>query len=54
MYSRSFLFEEAKIKQNTSLEKELGEIGEEAVWKSWFTSFFVFNFTIPKKIPENH
>ena len=41
MYPRSFLCEEAKIKQRTSLKKELGEIGEEAIWESRFTSFFI-------------
>ena len=40
MYPRSFLCEEAKIKQRTSLKKELCEIGEEAIWESRFTSFF--------------
>ena len=39
MYPRSFLCEEAKIKQRTSLKKELCEIGEEAIWESQFTSF---------------
>ena len=37
---RSFLCEEAKIKQRTSLKKELCEIGEEAIWEFRFTSFF--------------
>ena len=41
MYPRSFLCEEAKIKQRTSLKKELCEIGEEAIWESRFTSFFL-------------
>ena len=39
MYPRSFLCEEAKIKQRTPLKKELCEIGEEAIWASRFTSF---------------
>ena len=37
MYPRSFLCEEAKIKQRTSSKKELHEIGEEAIWESRFT-----------------
>ena len=41
MYPRSFLCEQAKIKQRTSLQKELCEIGEEALWKSRFTSLFL-------------
>ena len=41
MYPRSFLCEEAKIKQRTPLKKELCEIGEEAIWESRFTSFFL-------------
>ena len=45
MYSRSFLCEEAKIKQRTSLKKGLCEIGEEAIWESRFTSFLL-NFSI--------
>ena len=40
MYPRSFLCEEAKVKQHTSLKKELCEIGEEAIWESRFTCFF--------------
>ena len=40
MYPRSFLCEEAKIEQRTTLKKELCEIGEEAIWESRFTSFF--------------
>ena len=40
MYLRSFLCEEAKIKQRTPLKKELCEIGQEAIWESRFTSFF--------------
>ena len=38
MYPRSFLCEEAEIKQRTPLKKKLCEIGEEAIWKSRFTS----------------
>ena len=45
MYPRSFLSEEAKIKQRTPLKRELCEIGEEAIWKSRFTSFF-YNIAI--------
>ena len=41
MYSRSFLCEEAKIKQRTPLIKELCEIGEEAIWESRFSSSFI-------------
>ena len=41
MYQRSFLCEEAKIKQRTPLKKELCEIGEEAIWESRFTSCFL-------------
>ena len=41
MYRRSFLCEEAKIKQRTPLKKELCEISEEAIWESRFTSFFI-------------
>ena len=40
MYPRSFLCEEAKIKQRTPLNEELSEIDEEAIWESQFTSFF--------------
>ena len=40
MYPRSFLCEEAKIKQRTPLKKEHCEIGEEAIWESRFPSFF--------------
>ena len=43
MYLRSFLCEEAKIKQRTPLKKELCEIGEEAIRESRFTSFFTFS-----------
>ena len=42
MYPRSFLCEEAEIKQRTPLKKELCEISEEAVWESRFTSFLLF------------
>ena len=42
MYPRSFLCEEAEIKQGTLLKKELFEIGEEAIWESRFTSFLFF------------
>ena len=38
MYPRSFLCEEAKIKQ--PLRKELCGIDKEAIWESRFTSFF--------------
>ena len=41
MYPRSFLCEEAKIKQRTPLKKELCEIGEDAISESRFTSFFL-------------
>ena len=40
MYPRSFICEEAKIKQHTPFKKELREIGDEAIWESRFTSFF--------------
>ena len=40
MYPRSFLCEEAKIKQRTSLKKQHCEIGEEAIWESQYTSIF--------------
>ena len=43
MYPRSFLGEEAKIKQRTPLKKELRDIGEEAIWESLFTSFLRSN-----------
>ena len=39
MYSRSFLCEEAKIKQRTALKRERCGIGEEAIWESRFTPF---------------
>ena len=45
MYPRSFLCDEAKIKQRTPLKKELCEIGEEATWESRFTFFFKINFS---------
>ena len=41
MYPQSFLCEEAKIKQRTPLKEERCEIGEEAIWESRFTSFFL-------------
>ena len=44
MYPRSFLCEEAKIKQRTPLKKELCKIGEEAIWE--FTSFFFHRFSM--------
>ena len=44
MYSRSFLCEEAKIKQRIPLKKELCEIGQETIWESRFTSFFAWLF----------
>ena len=50
MYLRSFLCEEAKIKQRTSLKKELFEVGEEAIWESRLTSFF--NFTTLQKFSK--
>ena len=40
MYPRSFLCEEAKIEQRTSLKKLIFETGEEAIWGSRFTGFF--------------
>ena len=46
MYPRSFLCEEAKIKQRTSSKKELHEIDKEAIWESRFTSFFQYRFFI--------
>ena len=42
MNPRSFLSEEAKIKERTPLKKELCEIGEEAIWESRFTSCFIY------------
>ena len=41
MYPRSFLCEEAKIKQRTPLKKELRKIGEEAICESRLTSLFL-------------
>ena len=41
IYPRSFLYEEAEIKQDTSLNKERCEVREEAIWESWFTCFFI-------------
>ena len=49
MYPRSFLCEEAKIKQRTPVKKELCKIGEEAIWESRFTYFF-FNFKVGRYI----
>ena len=43
MYPRSFLCEEAKIKQRTALKEEICEIGEEAIWESRFTSFLILD-----------
>ena len=43
MYPRSFLCEEAKIKQRTPSKKELCKIDKEAIWESRFTSFFLKN-----------
>ena len=40
MYPRSFLCEEANVKQRAPLKNELFEIGEEAIWESRFTSFY--------------
>ena len=45
MNPRSFLFEEAKIRQRTSSKRELREIGEvrkSVIWESRFTCFFIF------------
>ena len=41
MYPRSFLCEEAKIKQCTPSKKELCGIREEAIWESRCTYFFL-------------
>ena len=49
MYPRSFVCEEAKIKQRTPLKKELCEIGEEAIWESRFTSFTCENTVFLKR-----
>ena len=57
MYPRSFLYEEAKIKQRAPLKKELCEIGEEAIWESRFTSFFLYTNKVLlflKKISLTH
>ena len=40
IFPRSFLCEEPKIKEHTSLKKKLCEIGEETIWESRFTCFF--------------
>ena len=48
MYPRSFLCEEAKIKQRTPLKKVVCEIGEKAIWESRFTSFFFTNSCEPE------
>ena len=53
MYPRSFLCEEAKIKQRTLLKKELCEIGEDAIWESRFTSFCNFDSFPNRKNSEN-
>ena len=42
MYPQSFLCEEAKIKQRTPLKEALCEIGEEEIWESRLTSFFIY------------
>ena len=42
MYTRSFLREEAKIKQHTSSKKKLFKSGEKAIWESWFARFLFF------------
>ena len=44
MCPRSFLCEEAKIKQRTSSKKELFEIGEEAIWETRYT-YILFTFS---------
>ena len=46
MYPRSFLREEAKIKQRTPLKEELCEIGEEAIWESRFRFFFILLYGV--------
>ena len=46
MYPRSFLCEEAKIKQRTPSKKELCKIGEEAIWECRFTSFLHGKFVL--------
>ena len=42
IYSRSFLCEEAKIKQHTSSKKKLCEVDEKAIWESGFKFFFFY------------
>ena len=54
MYPRSFLCEEAKIKQRTPLKKELREIGEEAIWESRFTSVFYYSTVIHLLFSTSH
>ena len=54
MYPRSFLCEEAKIKQRSPLKKELCEIGEEAIWESRFTSFLLFRPPYSNRYFEFH
>ena len=47
MYPWNFFCEEAEIKQHTFSKKEFCEIGEEAIFESGFTRFFlVFHFLI--------
>ena len=41
MCPRSFLCEEAKIKQCTTLKKEFCEIGEESIWESDTHNLFI-------------
>ena len=41
MNPRSFLCDEAKIKQRSSSKKELCKIGKEAIWESQFTCFLL-------------
>ena len=53
MYPRSFLCEEAKIKQRTPLNKELCEIGEEAIWESRFTYCFLMQKSVKKMIKND-
>ena len=50
MYPRSFLCEEAKIKQRTPLKKELCEIGEQAIWESRFTSFLTVQMNVAQNV----
>ena len=40
-YPRSFLCEEATIKQHSFSKKELCEISDEAIWESRFTCFLL-------------